>query len=215
MSLLRASSFGQANRNRHRFCKTCGAAAGHRSVSPSRTAGEIRRSLRTALKTDAPISLSEVARTLGYTTTERLYQADRTLCHKIASRYRQSGRSHWWRRPGATRICEVPRLKEILEKSLKSKEPASVHHIAACLSYSNDGYIQQKFPELCAAISRKIARRKQVYLDAMRRLLNGLLRFGSYFGRTESPVGLHDILHLANARAPSVRSDIGSLPHLH
>lgn len=151
------------------------AAAGHRSVSPSRTADEIRKSLRTALKTDAPISLSEVARTLGYTTTERLYQADRNLCHKIASRYRQSGRSHWWRRPGATRICEVPRLKEILEQSLKSKEPASVHHIAARLSYSNDGYIQQKLPELCAAISRKIAKRKQVYLDAMRRTLERAL----------------------------------------
>lgn len=147
------------------------AAAGHRNVSPSRTAAEIRRALRTALKTDAPISLSEVARTLGYTTTERLYQADRKLCHTIASRYRQSGKSHWWRRPGATRICEVPRLKEILETSLKSKEPASVHHIAARLGYSNDAYIQQKFPELCAAISGKIAKRKQVRLDVMRRTL--------------------------------------------
>ena len=152
------------------------AAAGHRNVSPSRTADEIRKALRTALKTDAPISLSEVARALGYTTTERLYQADRNLCHKIASRYRQPGRSHWWRRPGATRICEVPRLKEILEKSLKSKEPASVHHIAARLGYSNDGYIQQKFPDLCAAISRKIAKRKQVRLDVMRRTLERALK---------------------------------------
>jgi len=151
------------------------AAAGHRNVSPSRTADEIRKSLRAALKTDAPMSLSEVARTLGYTTTERLYQADRKLSHKIASRYRQSGRSHWWRRPGATRICEVPRLKEILEESLKSKKPASVHYIAARLGYSNDGYIQQKCPDLCAAIGRKIAKRRQVYLDGMRQTLERAL----------------------------------------
>ena len=63
----------------------------------------------------------------------------------------------------------------ILEESLKSKEPASVHHIAARLGYSNDGYIQQKFPDLCAAISRKIAKRKQAHFDVMRRTLERAL----------------------------------------
>ena len=124
---------------------------------------------------DAPISLSDVARRLGYTTTERLYQADRKLCHRIAARYRQSGRSHWWRRPGATRICDVPRLQEILEESSKSNEPVSVHHIAARLGYSNDGYLQQKFPDLCAAISKKIAERKQTHLEELRRTLENAL----------------------------------------
>jgi len=149
--------------------------AGHRDVSPSRTADEIRKALRTSLKEDAPISLSDVARTLGYTTTERLYQADRKFCHRIAARYRQSGKSHWWRKPGATRICDVPQLKEILEESLKSHEPVSVHHIAARLGYSNDGYLQQKFPDLCAAISKKVAGRKQTRLDEMHRTLTSAL----------------------------------------
>jgi AraC-like DNA-binding protein len=149
--------------------------AGQRNVSPSRTAGAIRKALQRAFSEDTPISLSDVARSLGYTTTERLYQADRKLCHRIAARYRQSGKSHWWRKPGATRICDVPRLNEILEESLKSHEPISVHHIAARLGYSNDGYLQQKFPDLCAAISKKVAERKQTRLEEMRRTLKNAL----------------------------------------
>ena len=147
------------------------AALGNRSVSPSRTASEIRKVLRRAIKMESPISLSERCAHLGYKTTERLYQADRKVCHRIAARYRKSGRSHWWRKPGATRICEGPKLKQILEEAAKSNEPVSVHQIAARLGYSNDGYIGQKYPELCAAIGRKIAERKQASLGEMRRTL--------------------------------------------
>jgi len=149
---------------------------GNRAVSPYRPASEIRQALLTALDEVVPLSLSGVARRLGYTNTERLYQADRTLCHKIASRYRQSGRSHWWKKPGSTRICETARLKEILKQSLKSPEPTSVHQIAAQLGYSNDGYIQQKFPQLCTAIGKKIARTKQARPARMRQVLENALR---------------------------------------
>ena len=64
--------------------------AGQRSVSPSRNGDAIRKELRRAFSEDTPISLSDVARRLGYTTTERLYQADRKLCHRISARYRSS-----------------------------------------------------------------------------------------------------------------------------
>lgn len=151
------------------------ATMGHRGVSPSRHASEIRQALLAALDEAVPFSLSAVARRLGYTGTERLYQADRTLCHKIAARYRQSGRSNWWKKPGATRICDAVRLKEILEQSLKSTVPTSVHQIAASLGYSNKGYIQQKFPELCAAISEKIAQTNQRRPERMRRILRNAL----------------------------------------
>ena len=149
--------------------------AGQRNVSPSRTGDAICKALRRAFSEDTPISLSDVARRLGYTTTERLYQADRKLCHRISARYRQSGKSHWWRKPGATRICDVPRLQEILEESLETDEPVSVHHIAARLGYSNDGYLQNKFPELCAAISRKVAEKRHARLDEIRRTLEKAL----------------------------------------
>jgi hypothetical protein len=36
-------------------------------------------------------------------------------------------------------------------------EPLSVHQIAADLGYANDGYIRQKFPALCAAISKRVS----------------------------------------------------------
>ena len=145
------------------------ALAGNRGVSPSRHASEIRQALLVALDEAVPRSLSQVAQALGYTNTDRLYQADRKLCHKIAARYRQSGRSHWWRKPGATRICDAAQLKEILERSLKSNEPTSVHQIAASLGYSNDGYVHQKYPEICRAIGAKIALTKQAESPTIRR----------------------------------------------
>lgn len=151
------------------------ALTGNRGVSPSRHASEIRQALLTALDEAVPCSLSELARRLGYKDTERLYQADRKLCHKIAARYRQSGRSHWWRKPGAARICDAGRLKEILERSLKSNRPTSVHRIAASLGYSNDGYLHRKYPELCREIGEKIALARQARPDNMRRILENAI----------------------------------------
>jgi len=155
--------------------KNAVALMGSRGAQPSRHAREIRKALLSALCEDEPLSLSGVARKLGYTNTERLYQADRKLCHQIALRYRKSGRSHWWRRPGAVRICETARLEEILEQSIESDAPTSPHQIARNLGYSNDGYIQQKFPELCRAIKQKIDRAKQARPDEIRSALEGAL----------------------------------------
>ena len=147
-----------------------------RNVSPHRNATKIRQGLLAALREDSPQSLSGVARKLGYKSTERLYQADRALCHKIAARYWRSGQSHWWRKAGAARICETSRIKKILERSLESREPTSVHQISASLGYSNDGYIQQKFPKLCAAIAAKVAQVKQSRREGMRQILENALR---------------------------------------
>jgi hypothetical protein len=66
-------------------------------------------------------------------------------------------------------------LKEILEQSLKSNRPTSVHQIAASLGYSNDGYVHQKYPDLCRAIGEKIALGKQAKPDTMRRILEDAL----------------------------------------
>ena len=151
------------------------ARAGSRGVSLCQKKSEVRQALEKALLDPVPLSLSEVARRLGYKSTERLYQADRALCHKIAARHRQSGHSHWWKKPGAARICEVARLKEILEQSLKSINPASVHQIAAELGYANDGYIRQKFPALCAAISKRVSRMKRIRSLRIRQTLEDAL----------------------------------------
>ena len=62
------------------------ARAGSRGVSLCQKKSEVRQALEKALHDPVPLSLSEVARRLGYKSTERLYQADRALCHKIAAR---------------------------------------------------------------------------------------------------------------------------------
>lgn len=151
------------------------ARAGSRGVSLCQKKSVIRQSLEKALHDTVPRSLSDVARGMGYADTERLYQADRNLCHKIAARYRRSGQSHWWKRPGAKRICETQRIKELLEQSLESAEPVSVHRIAADLGYSNEGYIRQKFPALCVAISKRVSQVKRLRSQRIRRTLEGAL----------------------------------------
>ncbi len=171
-SLFNSSAPTQAN---IAAAKEAIALTGSRGVSPSRTASNIRQALLTALDETVPLSLSEVAQKLDYKSTERLYQADRILCHKIAARHRQSGQSHWWKKPGAVRICEAAQLKEILEQSLKSHESISVHQIAENLGYSNSGFIHRKFPELCGAIREKIAHAKQFRPERMRRTLKQAL----------------------------------------
>jgi hypothetical protein len=142
-SLLASSGPSPANVN---AAKEAIARAGSRGVAPCQKKSEVRQALEKALHDAVPCSLSDVGRRMGYAGTERLYHADKDLCHEIAARYGRSGRSHWWRKPGATRICELSRMKELLEQSLESAAPVSVHRIAADLGYSNDAYIRLKFP---------------------------------------------------------------------
>ena len=171
-SLVASSGPSPANVN---AAKDAIARAGSRGVSLCQKKSKIKQALEKALHDAVPRSLADVARRMGYADTERLYQADRDLCHKIAARYRRSGQSHWWKRPGAARICETLRIRELLEQSLKSAEPLSVHRIAADLGYSNDAYIRLKFPELCGAISKRISQARQTRLESMRQALEGAL----------------------------------------
>jgi hypothetical protein len=92
-------------------------------------------------------------------------------------------------------------LKEILEQSLKSDRPTSAHQIAVSLGYSNDGYVHQKYPELCRAIGEKIALAKQDEPDKMRRALENALPEISCtdaFGTERSP-GLLELKRLTGA----------------
>jgi len=103
-----------------------------RIVLPFRHAGEIRPTLQAVLRAAVPLSVIEIARRLGYTTTNSLYNADRTLCDKITARYQQSGGRSWWKKPDAPRTSDV-RMKDLLEHSLRSDEPIPVHQITASL----------------------------------------------------------------------------------
>lgn len=145
----------------------------HRA-SRSRQRSEIRRALLTAIDAAVLFSVIDIARRLGYTTTDSLYKADRTLCYKITARYRQLGGRHRWKKLGVPRASAF-RAKELLERSLNSTESISVHQIAASLGRPNDKYIQRDFPELCTAITKKIAEAKQDRLERMRWVLRNAL----------------------------------------
>jgi hypothetical protein len=137
-----------------------------RLVLPSRHAREIRQTLQTALDAALPVSVTETARRLGYTTTYSLYEADRTLCYQITTRYRQSGGRSWWKKPDAPRTCDS-RMREMLEQSLKSNDPTPIHQIAASLGHPDSAYIKRQLPKLCAAIDSKISRAKKHHFQRM------------------------------------------------
>jgi hypothetical protein len=121
----------------------------------SRTPKELRALMAAALAADKCPSISMLSKSLGYKRPERLYQVDRMLCHRITQRHRKCMRTHWWRRPGAKRICEVDKIQDLLEEALAQDRPPSVRSIAARLGYANGGFLKGKFPELCRAIAEK------------------------------------------------------------
>jgi DNA-binding phage protein len=151
-----------------------------RQLPLSRTPEQVRFALEQALHTQPPPSISEVARRLGFKGTERLYQVDRNLAKQVVANDRKSGASHWWRKPGAVRICSLRDIQKLLEQSLAQERPVSAHHIAASLGYANDGYLQQRFPDLCRAIRQRVAAQDEPRLRIMEEVLKGALR--------ESPV---------------------------
>ena len=148
----------------------------NRRLPLSRTPEQVRFVLEKALREQPAPSLSEIAGRLGYKGADRLYQVDRNLAKQIVANYRKSGRSHWWRKPGAARICALSDMQKLLEQSLAQERPISAHHIAASLGYANNGYLQQKFPDLCRAIRRKIAAHDEPRITIMESTLKGALR---------------------------------------
>lgn len=139
-----------------------------RETTPRRSPEQIHRALEAALREEPAPSLNEIARRLGYGTTERVRSTDRDLCRQIVLRHRKSGRSHWWRRRGAKPICELSRIRKVLEGYLASDGPIPpLDHIAASLGYAVDGSLRQKLPELCHALSAKIAEQKRMRVAAI------------------------------------------------
>jgi transcriptional regulator with XRE-family HTH domain len=136
---------------------------------------QVRLVLLRALDEESTPSLSEIAQRLGYKGTDRLYQVDSETCKQIAAKYRKSGRSHQWRKPGADRISERVDIRSLLEQSLDQNQPVSAHRIAASLGYANEGYVRQKFPDLCCAIGKKLAAQRTKRLSKIERVLTEAL----------------------------------------
>lgn len=139
-----------------------------RGVKAHRTSEEVRRHLKAALQMDDCPSIPELTRRLGYKRAESLRQVDSAICRRITAKHRACTRTHWWRQPGAKRICEIDAIRSALEQSLAQDPPVSARRIAAKLGYSSAGLIQRKFPDHCRAITQKLEDWKKRRLDELR-----------------------------------------------
>jgi len=148
-----------------------------RRAMPRRSPGQIRRALETALREEPAPALHEIARRLGYATTAPLRSADRDVCRQIILKHRKSGRSAWWRKGGAKPICELSRMKGVLEEYLTSSSPIpSLYRIAADLGYAGSASLWKKFPELCRALWARTAEQKRMRVAAIEPALEQALQ---------------------------------------
>jgi DNA-binding phage protein len=155
-------------------------------VPLARSREQVRAAMRQAIHELPPPSLSEIAQRLNYKGVEGLRDVDNALSKQLVANYLKSGRSHWWRKSGATRICGVSEIRAILEQSLSEIHPRSLYKLAVNLGYVNEGYIQSKFPQLCGAIRQKIRKEKEERICAMERALEKALN-------DEPPPALDDL----------------------
>ena len=177
--------------------KQAASEADHSVRGPLRSAGEIRLALQAALDQPLALSLSEVARQLGYKINNRLRNASPSLCDQITKRYLRSGRSHWWKKPGAARVCEADRMKEALEHSLRLNESTSVRTIGKRLGFSGGGALYRMFPDLCEAISSKILAAKITRREEVQIELSAALQ-------EDPPPSLVELTHRLNYSSPSL-----------
>jgi hypothetical protein len=141
-------------------------------VKVTRSSGDLKRLLKAALRERDSPSLSELSKRLGYKRHTRLYQVDRSLCRRITAKHRACRRTHWWKKPGAKRICEIDAIQSALEQSLAQDPPVPTRRIAARLGYANGGFIHKKFPDLCRAIAEELENCKKRRLDELRQAVN-------------------------------------------
>lgn len=159
---------------------TLGFTRDKRRIKSCRSSRQVRRLLVAALReADCP-SIRELSSRLGYKRAESLYQVDRELCHQITAKHRRCHRTHWWREPGATRICDEETLRRLLEESLAQETPTSVRRIAASAGYANGGYIHRKFPDLCRGIARRLEEQRASQLEKWRLALETACAGGSF-----------------------------------
>ncbi len=144
--------------------------------APKRSRERIRAALEEAVHEQPPPNLTQVARRLGYASTAPLRMADGDLCQRIVLNRRASGLSHR-RRRGVKPICELSHVKKVLEDYLFSNKPIpTLDRIAASLGYAVDQSLWQKFPELCGALSARIAQQKRARVAAIEPTLEQALQ---------------------------------------
>jgi AraC-like DNA-binding protein len=146
-----------------------------RCISRRHREDEIQIALKRALAEDPPPSVSEVALQLGYVRTDRLYQIDRAQSELLAAKHRAATRALQPRPSRGPRRCERSEMKRTLENSVAREYPVSVPDIAKQYGYANPGCIRLEFPNLCRAIGKKIAQRRNAEMVGKGEILKAAL----------------------------------------
>lgn len=120
---------------------------------------KLRQALEAVLASDEepPLSIQEVACSLGYRSETSLYGRFPELSHKIVAKYR-AYHSNYKQRVSSSE------LKEALEAVLASSEVPfpSIQEVARRLGYRHPTFLYKHFPELSRAISMKKRNREDL-----------------------------------------------------
>ena len=146
-----------------------------RGIQLRRRENEIHLAMERALTEDPPPSVSDLARRLHFARGERLYQIDRVKAKMLAARHREGVRALQPRPSRAPRKCARSQMKCTLEDSLALDSPVPISEIAAQNGYANAGWIRLEFPDLCRAISQKIAHLKKTEMSGREETLKAAL----------------------------------------
>jgi hypothetical protein len=146
-----------------------------RGIQLRRCEDEIRLAMDRAVTEVPPPSVSDLARRLHFARGERLYQIDRAKAKMLAARHREAIRALQPRPSRAPRKCARSEMKRILEDSLARECPLPVSDIATQHGYANAGWIRLEFPDLCRAISRKVAHLKKTEMSGKGEILKAAL----------------------------------------
>ena len=112
----------------------------------------IKSALESALKENSPPSLAEIARQLGYKSSQAFRKNFPLLCKALAKRRRELV-SH-----------RREQIKVELEQALTSDPPTSLDAIAKKLSYKTKAVLRTEYPKLCRKVGDRYAKYKQAQL---------------------------------------------------
>lgn len=186
-------------------------------VARRRHPDRVRRALEEALHEESAPSLSEIADRYGYKRVGSLYRVDRDLSKRIMANHCTAKRPNWWKRRGTERICDKATMKQSLESSLAQDQPISVHQLGKSHRYTSGATLYHKFPDLCRAISAKVAARNKTRLNAVERALRAALKedppptLGEVSGRagSMSPASLRRLFPVLCAALQAQRKQYG------
>jgi AraC-like DNA-binding protein len=136
-------------------------------LSCRRNSQDVFALLKAAATEIPPPSISEVARRLGYSSSDSLPRQFSDICNLITANFRNSARGRAARSFSRTRLQTDEAIVAALKAALKQRPHPSLTQVAKSLGYRASLSIKVRFPELCRGLVDKrqaplLTRRKGV-----------------------------------------------------